>query len=72
MYRTSGLTDEERRQLMGWPDGVRCLEHPGDQPGVVRLPNVQDYVRALGFSPDLLLFRTFQCKPMRHGALHAS
>ncbi len=69
-FLTSGLTDERRRQLMDWPDGNRLFEHFRDLPGALRLPDVQDYVRSQGFSPDLLPFRTFQCMPMRYGALH--
>ena len=67
---TSGLTDEERRQMMDWPDGIRLFEHLRALPGALRLPDVQEYVRSLGFSPDVLPFRTFQCMPMRYGAQH--
>ena len=69
-FLTSGLTDERRRLLMDWPDGNRLFEHFRALPGALRLPDVQDYVRSLGFSPDLLPFRTFQCMPMRYGTLH--
>ena len=48
---TSGLTDEERRQMMDWPDGIKLFEHLRDLPGALRLPDVQDYVRSLGFLP---------------------
>ena len=69
-FLTSGLTDEKRRQLMDWPDGNRLFEHFRELPGALRLPDVQDYVRSLGFSPDVLPFGTFQGMPMRHGAQH--
>ena len=69
-FLTFGLTDEERRQMMDWPDGVRLFEHLCELPGALRLPDVHDYVRALGFSPDLLPFGTFQGMPMRYGAQH--
>ena len=69
-FLTSGLSDEERRQLIEWPDGMRLFEHFRDLPGALRLTDVQDYVRSLGFSTDLLPFRTFQCIAMRCGAQH--
>lgn len=69
-FLTSGLTDDQRRQLMDWSDGNRLFEHFRDLPGALRLPDVQDYVCSLGFSPHLLPFGTFQCMPMRHGTQH--
>ena len=69
-FLTSGLTDEKQRQLMDWSEGNRLFEHFRDLPGALRLPDVQDYVRLLGFSPELLPFKTFQCMPMRHRTVH--
>ena len=69
-FHTFGLTDEERRQMIDWPDGVRLFEHLRELSGALRLPDVQDYVRSLGFSTDLLPFGTFQGMPMRYGAQH--
>ncbi len=69
-FLTSGLTDEERQQMIDWPDGARLFEHLRDLPGALRLTDVQAYVRSLGFSPDALPFRSFQCMPMRYGTQH--
>lgn len=69
-FFASGFTDEERQQLMDWPEGTRLFEHLNNQPGALRLSDVQGYVRSLGISPDLLPFRTLQCMPMRHRSLH--
>ena len=71
-FVTSGLTEEEHRQLMGWPDGPRLFEYFRDLPGPLRLTDMPDYVRSLGFSPDpyLLASRTFQGTPMRHRGAH--
>ncbi len=69
-FLTSGLTDEARRQLMVWPQGNRLFEHFRALPGALRLADVQEYVRSLGFCPDLLPFKTFQCMPMRYRAQH--
>ena len=69
-FVTRGLTDEEHRQLVEWPDGPRLFEYFRDLPGPLRLTDVPDYVRSLGFSPDLLPSRTFQGTPMRHLGAH--
>ena len=69
-FFTSGFTDEERQQLMAWPEGTRLFEHLNNQPGALRFSDVQTYFRSLGISPDLLPFRTLQCMPMRHRSQH--
>ena len=69
-FLTFGLSDEERRKMMDWPDGVRLFEHLRELPGALRLPDFHDYVRSLGFSPDLLPLGTFQGMPMRYGVQH--
>ena len=69
-FVTSGLTEEEHRQLAEWPDGPRLFEHFRDFPGALRLPDVTDYVRSLGFSSDLLPNMTFQGTSMRHRGVH--
>ena len=69
-FVTSGLNEEEHRQLREWPDGPRLFEHFRDLPGALRLPDVRAYVRSLGFSSDLLPFKIFQGTPMRHRGVH--
>ena len=69
-FVTSGLTDEEHRALVEWPDGPRLFEYFRDLPGPMRLADVPDYVRGLGFSPDRLPSKTFQGTPMRHRGAH--
>ena len=72
-FVTSGLTEEEHRQLAEWPDGPRLFEHFRDLPGVLRLSDVSAFVRSLGFSMDSLPIRnskTFQGTPMRHQGVH--
>ena len=65
-FVTSGFTPEEKRQFAEWPDGPRLFAHLRDLPGPVRLTNLPDYVRALGFSADLMRSPTFLGTPMRH------
>ena len=69
-FITSGISAEEHRRLVDWPDGPRLFEHFRDLPGVLRLADVHVFVRALGFSADLLPSRTFQGTPMRHQGVH--
>ena len=62
----SGFNTDEHRSLIEWPDGPRLFEHLRDLPGVLRKPNLADYVRSLGYSPDLFPSLAFQATPMRH------
>ena len=65
-FVSSGFTPEEHGQLAEWPDGPRLLEHLRDLPGPLRVGDLHDYVRSLGFSPDLMVSSTLQGVPMRH------
>ena len=67
---TSGFTPEERDQFTSWPDGPRLFEHLRDRPGPLRLEDLHDYVRSLGFSPDLMPLSTVHGVPMRHRQHH--
>ena len=69
-FFSSGLTDEVLRQLKQWPDGLGLFEHFRDLPGVIRLADLPDYVRGLGYSEELIWSRTFQGTPMRHRGVH--
>ena len=69
-FVTSGFTPEEKRQFAEWPDGPRLFAHLRDLQGPVRLADLPDYVRALGFSADLMRSRTFLGTPMRHRDVH--
>ena len=70
-FVTSGFTADEHRKLVEWPDGPRLFEYFRDLPGPLRLADVPDYVRSLGFSPDdRLPSKTFQGTPMRHLGVH--
>ncbi len=69
-FVTSGFTPDEHQSLANWPDGPRLFEHLRDLPGVLRLRNLPSYVRALGYSPELLRSNTFLGAPMRHRGAH--
>ena len=69
-FVTSGFTPEEKRRFAEWPDGPRLFAHLRDLPGPVRLTDLPTYVRALGFSDDLIRSNTFLGTPMRHRDVH--
>ncbi|MCY4025850.1 MAG: response regulator, partial [Acidobacteria bacterium] len=70
-FVTSGLTADEQREMMAWPDAMRLFEHLRDLPGPLRVPDLRAYLRSLGFSTDLVLSKTaLQATPMRYRGLH--
>ena len=62
----SGLTPEEERKLLAWPDNARLFERLRTLPGPVRIADFPGYVRALGIDPERIFTRAFQGTPMRH------
>ena len=66
----SGLSAEEHRRLLEWPDGLRLFEHFCELPVVQRLADLHEFVRSLGFSTDRLPSGSFQGTPMRHQGVH--
>ena len=66
----SGLTPDEQRELLHWPDGPRLFAHLRDLPGPLRLDDLPGYIRSHGFGPDLLMSKTLQVTPMRHLGAH--
>ena len=65
-FVTSGLTPDEHRELAEWPDGPRLFAHLRDLPGPFRLDDLSEYIRALGFSDELVRTKTMHGTPMRH------
>ncbi len=69
-FFTSGFTPEEHRQLLALPDRLQLFAHFRDLPGTVRLADLPAYVRSLGHTARLTLFRTLQGTPLRHRGEH--
>ena len=65
-FVTSGLTPAEQEELVAWPEGPRLFEHFRRLGAPIRVGDLSAYVRALGFSPDLMRSRTMQGAPLRH------
>ena len=66
-FVTSGLTAEEKRQLMGWmPDGLQLFQHLRELDGPIRLTDLPGYVHSCGLAENRALGTTFLGTPMRH------
>ena len=65
-YVTSGLTADEERELIEWPDGLRLFEQLRNLPSPLRLPDLPAYVRSLGFSTEVISVDTFLATSIRH------
>ena len=63
---SSGLSPGELQQLTEWADGPKLFAYLRDLQRPIRLTDLPDFVRTLGFSPGLMLAKTFQGTPMRH------
>ena len=69
-FVSSGFSPEQHDQLAQWPDGPRFFEHLRNLPGPLQVSDLHDYVRSLGFSPELMVSNTLQGVPMRHRGVH--
>ena len=69
-FVTSGITDEEHRQLAEWPDGLRLFEQLRDLPEGVRIADGPPYLRGHGFSWDRIPAWSLVWTPMRHRGVH--
>ena len=63
----SGMTPEEEQQMSAWPDAIRLFDHLRGLDTPVRVPDLGDYLRTLGFAPGLIPCSTFCATPLRHG-----
>ncbi|MYB31507.1 MAG: GAF domain-containing protein, partial [Acidobacteria bacterium] len=69
-FVTSGFTPDERQEMAEWPDGPRLFEHLRNPETPLRLADLPAYVKALGFSSDLMRSKTLQGAPMRHRGVY--
>ncbi len=65
-FIVSGFTPDETRELGAWPDRGRLFEHLRKLPATLRVPDLADYVQALGLVPTPTLSRAFQGTPMHY------
>ncbi len=57
-FVSSGITPDEHRQLEAWPDGLLLFEHLRALRAPLRLSDLPSYVRSLGFSSELMRWKT--------------
>ena len=69
-FVTSGLSPEEHRKVVEWPDGRRLFEHLRDQAKPLRVADLPSCLRSLGLSPTPWSAETLQGTPMRHRGEH--
>ncbi len=69
-FVTSGLSDEQVRALVAWPDGPRLFEHLRDLAEPFQLADLPGYFESLGFPPGPWPTRTMQGAPMHHRGEH--
>ena len=65
-FVTSGFTPAEKAEMVAWQEGPRLFEHFRGLAAPIRVGDLPAYVRALGFSTDLMRSRTLQGTPLRH------
>ena len=65
-FITSGFSDEEHARLEAWIEGRVLFTHFRDLEAPLRVADLPAYVRALGFSTELIPAKDFQGTPMRH------
>ncbi len=70
-FVTSGMTEDEHRNITEWSDGPKLFEYFRDLEGPLRLPDARAYAQSLGFSANRLpSSKSFQGTPMRHRGVH--
>ncbi|MDE2796869.1 MAG: response regulator [Gemmatimonadota bacterium] len=69
-FVTSGFTPAEKDEMAAWADGPRLLDHFRGLAAPIRVGDLPTYVRALGFSSNLMRSKTMQGVPLRHGDMN--
>ncbi|MDE2803840.1 MAG: ATP-binding protein [Gemmatimonadota bacterium] len=62
----SGFAPAEQDELVAWPHGPQLFEHVRSLAAPIRVEDVRAYVRALGFSGDVVRPTTMVATPLRH------
>ena len=68
-FVTSGLTPEERAELVDWPDGPRLYEHLRDAQAPVRVADLPGYLADLGLA-NPTASKTLHGTPLHHRGQH--
>ncbi|MDE0695199.1 MAG: response regulator [Boseongicola sp.] len=65
-FVTTGFTEEERRSMETWPDGIRLFDHLVSLATPLRLPDLDAWTRTVVRAPFPVPCGAFQATPMRH------
>ena len=65
-FVTSGVSMEERRKILEWPDGPRLYEHIKDLSGPLLVPDLPGYLDSLGLSLTPWTSPSLHGTPMHH------
>ncbi len=69
-FVTSGLDKKEHERIASWAGGPGLFEHMRDLTAPLRIPNLAEFARGLGFAKNPLPEVMVQCMPMRHHGTH--
>ena len=62
----SGFAPVEHEEMIAWPYGPQLFEHLRSLAAPIRVGDLSAYVRALGFSDDVIPSNTMQGAPLQH------
>ncbi len=65
-FITSGIATDDRQAIMEWPDGTALFERLRDLGAPLRVPDIDVWTRALGYSRFPVRCGPFQATPMHH------
>ena len=65
-FVTSGVSMEERRKILEWPDAPQLYEYIRNLPGPLLVADLPGYLDSLGLSPTPWTSRSLQGTPMHH------
>ncbi len=69
-YISIGFSEGERHGMATWSDGPHLFAYMRDLPEPLRLTNIAEWVRELGFSTDLMPSVPILGMPLRHRGIH--
>ena len=70
-FVVSGVTEEELRHLLDWPDRHKLFEHVRDLDGPLQMADFAAFLRSLGLADGLMMsFKVFLGTPIRHQGVH--
>ena len=69
-YVSVGFTEEEHHRMAAWADGPRLFARMTDRPAPLRLANLAEWARDLGFETDLMPPQALVGMPLRHHGQH--